>query len=250
MPYYQRGDASIYYEEYGPESGVPLLLIAPGGMNSAIAFWGRMPFNPIDSYQDEFRVIAMDQRNTARSSGPLDLEDPWAMYVDDQVGLMDHLGIQKFLVMGSCIGCSFILKMCEMYPDRVLAGVMEQPIGTDESNAGTFGRSGRIFQEWSETLLKSRSDVTAEQVDTFGKAMWDGDYIFSIPKESIPSIQNQLLVMPGIDLPHPTAVGLELAKLLPNAELLEKWKEPPEIVPQTVEHVRQYLKAHSPAGVA
>ena len=35
MPTFERGDVSIYYEEYG--SGYPLLLFAPGGMRSSSA---------------------------------------------------------------------------------------------------------------------------------------------------------------------------------------------------------------------
>ena len=49
MSTYQRGDVSIYYEDHG--SGFPLFLLAPGGLNSTISFWSRMPFNPLD---DEF----------------------------------------------------------------------------------------------------------------------------------------------------------------------------------------------------
>lgn len=54
-----------------------------------------------------------------------------------------------------------------------------------------------------------------------------------------------MLVLPGNDMAHPTGVGLEVARLLPNAELLEQWKEPAEIVPQTVERVRAFLQTHA-----
>src|SRR4029077_19772345 len=84
MPTYQRGDASIYFEEHG--SGFPLLLLSPGGLNSTIDFWSRMPFNPLEEFQSEYRVIAMDQRNAGRSRGPLPVDDPWGGYADDQLG--------------------------------------------------------------------------------------------------------------------------------------------------------------------
>src|SRR6266567_7208634 len=134
MAKYQRGDVSIYFEEHG--SGFPLLLLSPGALNSTIGFWSRMPFNPLEEFQSEYRVVAMDQRNAGRSSGPLPVDDPWGGYADDQLGLMDHLGIERFLVLGCCIGCSFILKLIERAPARVVAGVMEQPIGSDETNPG------------------------------------------------------------------------------------------------------------------
>ena len=60
MPTIQHGDARLYYEEYG--HGFPLLLFAPGGMRSALSFWARSPWNPIEALAGQFRVIAMDQR--------------------------------------------------------------------------------------------------------------------------------------------------------------------------------------------
>ena len=69
MPVYERDGAEIYYEEYG--SGFPLLLIAPGGMKSAISFWAGTPWNPIEQLQGDYRVVAMDQRNAGQSTAPV-----------------------------------------------------------------------------------------------------------------------------------------------------------------------------------
>src|SRR5213594_2051885 len=60
----------------------------------------------MERYQDDFRCICADLRNAnpGQSSGPLDIDRPWDAYTDDQLGLMDHLGIREFMVMGFCIG--------------------------------------------------------------------------------------------------------------------------------------------------
>jgi pimeloyl-ACP methyl ester carboxylesterase len=81
MPTLERDGATIYYEETG--SGFPILLLAPGGLNSAIPFWYRQPMNPIEEFSNEFRVIAMDQRNAGKSSGPLRTDDAWGMLAAD-----------------------------------------------------------------------------------------------------------------------------------------------------------------------
>ncbi len=249
MPTYERGDVSIYYEEHG--SGFPLLLIAPGGLNSTIDFWGRMPINPVELFPSEYRVIAMDQRNAGHSTGPLPLDDPWAESVDDQLGLMDHLGIDRFLVIGCCIGGSYILKIIEKQPDRVVAGIMMQPIGTDETNPGFF--APRIYEQWGKDLAEKRPDITPEMIETFGQKMWKNehsDFIFSVPKDFISTVETPLLVLPGYDQAHPTGVGVEVAKLLRNSELYENWKEPAEVVPGTIERMRQFLRAHTPVAVS
>ena len=244
MPVYQRGDASIYYEEYG--SGFPLLLIAPGGMNSAIAFWQRMVFNPIEAFKDEFRVIAMDQRNCGQSTGPLDADDPWGSYIDDQLGLLDHLGIDRYMTLGSCIGCSYIVKQAERQPGRMQAGVLMQPIGLVESNREVF--QDRIWKPWGEALVASRPELTTEGMLAFGQRMWGGDFVFSVPKAFLSTIETPLLVLPGYDQAHPTEVGLEVAQLLPHSEVLEDWKASPEVIPHTTEVVRAFLKKHVPAA--
>jgi pimeloyl-ACP methyl ester carboxylesterase len=244
MPVYQRDTVAIYFEEFG--AGFPLLLLSPGGLNSTISFWSRMPFNPIELFQGEFRVIAMDQRNAGRSSGPLPIDDPWAAYADDQLGLMDHLGIDSFLTMGCCIGCSFILKLVERAPHRVVAGVMEQPIGTDETNPGVFGP--RTYVPWGEELATRRPDITMDDVNAFGERMFQRDFVISVPRDFLPTVQTPLLVLPGNDPAHPTGVGLEAGRLLPQAQLLENWKTP-ENLPHTIDTIRTFLRANTPVSV-
>ena len=109
MAFYEKGAVRIHFEEAG--SGFPLLLIPGGGLNSTISFFtGSAPFNPIEEFKAEYRCITSDLRNAngGQSSGPLEIDRPWDAYADDQLGLMDHLGIDKFMVMGFCIGGPFI----------------------------------------------------------------------------------------------------------------------------------------------
>ena len=105
MPFYERGATRIHYEEVG--SGFPLMIIPGGGLNSSLtSLETSVPFNPMKTYKDDFRCIAADLRNASggQSTGPLDIGRPWDAYSEDQLGLMDHLGIEKFGVIGFCIG--------------------------------------------------------------------------------------------------------------------------------------------------
>ena len=61
MPFYERGPVRIHYEETG--SGFPLLIIPGGGLNSTIEGLKTHPFNPLEEFSGEYRVIAADLRN-------------------------------------------------------------------------------------------------------------------------------------------------------------------------------------------
>src|SRR2546423_12583567 len=96
--FYERGPVRIYYEEDG--SGFPLLLLPGGGLNSTIAgLRGGNPFPAMDQFKGEYRCITADLRNapSGQSTGPVEVDRPWESYADDHLGLMDHLGIDKFM---------------------------------------------------------------------------------------------------------------------------------------------------------
>jgi pimeloyl-ACP methyl ester carboxylesterase len=132
-PFSERGDVRIHYEEVG--SGFPLLVIPGGVLNSTV---GGLATHPFDEFKDEYRVIAADLRNAkgGQSTGPLEVDRPWDDFTDDHIGLMDHLGIRQFMVLGFYIGGPFIWNLLKRAGDRVVAAVPAQPSG--------FGRRCRI----------------------------------------------------------------------------------------------------------
>src|SRR3989454_10935385 len=141
MPAFERGDISIYYEEHGNKSGFPLMLLPPGGMDATVDRWKRMAFAPIERF-GEYRVIVLDQRNAGRSRGPLDLDDPWGGYANDQLGLAAYLGFDRFHLVGQCIGSSYSLALAQRVPERIASAVLVQPIGF-----GDFHRAPRPRQQ-------------------------------------------------------------------------------------------------------
>ena len=129
MPFYQKGDVRIRYEETG--SGFPLLVTPGGGLNSRVSNWPTAVFNAMEVFRNDFRCITMDQRNAngGESTGPVPVDNPWDAFTDDQLGLMDHLGIREFFYMGYCIGGCFAGKLLQRAPDRVIAAVFCQSVG-------------------------------------------------------------------------------------------------------------------------
>ena len=252
MPFYEKGEVRIHYEEAG--NGFPLLLIAGGGLNSSISQWTTSgPFDAVSAFKDDYRCITMDLRNanTGRSSGPVVTEDAWDAYVDDMLGLMEHLGHHEFLVLGCCIGGPFILKLMEKAPDRVVAGVLCQPSGFRPEMPDVFWNNNTTG--WGPDLIARRPDVTTELVEAHLHSLYRErpDFVFSVTRDFVRSCEIPMLVLPD-DVPaHPFQVSMDIFKLAPNAEVsMYPWKEPKERIPAAIERIRTFLKAHEPVAAA
>jgi pimeloyl-ACP methyl ester carboxylesterase len=248
--FYERGPVRIHYEATG--SGFPLLLIPGGGLNSSIAGLKRGdPFNPIDEFKNEYRCITADLRNAngGQSSGPLEIDRPWDAYTDDHIGLMDHLRMDKFMVMGFCIGGPFIWNLLERAPDRVVAAVLAQPSGSRPEMRDLFYENN--MKGWGPDLVKRRPDLTMEMVDRFLTRMYrtNADFVFTVTRDFVRTCQTPVLILPD-DIPsHPYAVAMEAAMLAPKAEVsIFPWKEPKERIPLAVRQIRSFLRAHRPAS--
>ena len=250
MPFYTNDDVRIYYEEVG--SGFPLLVTPGGGLNSVISGWPNQVFNAMEVFKNDFRCITMDQRNAGgQSSGPVQVEDPWGAFADDQLGLMDHLGIDQFFFMGYCIGGPFALKLIERAPERVLAAVFCQPVGHASKTPDAMYDSGRDI--WAPGLMEQRSDVTMETVEQYLHNLYriQPDFMYSVSRDFARSCQTPMLVMPDDTPAHSYEAAVALAELAPKAEATPyPWKESEDLFAQTINQVREFLQAHQPAPVA
>jgi pimeloyl-ACP methyl ester carboxylesterase len=251
MSVFEKGAVRIHFEEAG--SGFPLLLIAGGGLNSSISgiTGSYPPFNAIEEFKTEYRCIAADLRNAnaGQSSGPLEIDRPWDSHTDDHLGLMDHLGIDKFMVLGFCIGGPFIWNLLKRAPDRIVAAVLAQPSGSRPEIRDHFYDNN--MKGWGPELVKRRPDITMEMVDKFLTGMYrtNPDFVFTVTRDFVRKCQTPVLILPD-DIPsHPYAVAMETAMLAPKAEVsMFPWKEPNERIPLAVRQIRSFLRAHRPAS--
>lgn len=247
MSFYEKGAVRIRYEESG--SGFPLLVIAGGGLNSTIAGLSasNSPFNPMEVLKDEYHCIAADLRNanTGQSVGPLEADRPWDAYTDDHLGLMDHLGIDKFMVLGFCIGGPFIWNLLKRAPNRIVAGVLAQPSGSRPEARDLFYDNN--MKGWGPQLVEKRPEITMEMVDRFLTSMYrtNPDFVFTVTRDFVRACKTPVLILPDNIPPHPYEVAVESAMLAPNAEMsMFPWKEPKERIPLAVRQIRSFLRAH------
>jgi len=247
MPVFKRGSVAINYEVHG--SGYPLLLLAPGGMRSVAVMWTQRPgrprppwINPMEELSDRFQVIGMDQRNAGSSVAPITSDDGWHVYVEDQLALMNHVGAERFHVMGGCIGSSYALGLCQAAPERVTAAVLQNPIGLTADNRPQFYA---MFDEWADETRRTHSEFNDGVAAAFRERMFSGEFVFAVDRDFVRSCQVPLIVMPGGDDFHPRAVAEEIVALAPDAELLTPWGGDQHRANDLLRLV-DFLSAHTP----
>lgn len=238
MPFLQRPcGASIHYAIKG--QGCPVLLLAPGGMRSAIANWAAQPYDPWSALPtDRFQLIAMDQRTamdqrSGFSRSTVRAGDGWHTFQEDHLALLDHLGVKRCHLLGSCIGPSFALQLLRDAPARFGAAVLMQPIGlsahTTEPGRAWTGLNTDATEHWfggwaSEMRRDGLADGAA--LAALHAAMFTGrDFVFSTSRSELQAIRSPLLVLMGRDVFHPSETSREVAQLAPNAELIEEWRD-------------------------
>lgn len=248
MPIFESGEVRIRYEESG--DGFPLLIIPGGGLNAGLSFFETAaPFDVMGSFRDQYRCITLDLRYAVggESYGPLEVDRPWDVHTDDQLALMDFLGIDRFMVMGFCIGGPFIWNLLRRASDRVLAAVLAQPSGFRPELPDLFYDNN--VNGWGRDLCAVRPDITPEMIDAFVSRMYraTADFVFTVDREFVRNCTTPILVLPD-DVPaHPYEVAMESALLAPNAQVsLYPWKEPKNRIPLAVRHIRTFLQANQP----
>ena len=188
MPMLKRPDGEIYYEEFG--KGFPILLFAPGGLRSRLEMWHHPKDGPRRSWCDwtevlaeaGYHVVAMDQRNAGQSRCAIEADHGWHTYAADHMALMDHVGAERFHVLGGCIGGSFCIKAVETAPGRVVSAVLQNPIGLHPAFPSYFPDS---HIEWSKEKRAERPDLDEAKIAAFGRNMWDHPFVFCSSRDFV-----------------------------------------------------------------
>ena len=246
--FYEKGDVRIRYAEIG--SGFPLLATPGGGLNSRIGSWPTAVINVMDEFKNDFRVITMDQRNATNgdSTGPVPVDNPWDAFADDQLGVMDRLGIRQFFFFGNCIGGPFGMKLMERAPTRVVAAILSQPVGHRPDQPDYMYNSGKHV--WANEFRQRRPDVPMATIEAYLHSLYRvrPDFVYSVSRDFAKSCPTPILVLPDDTTAHPLQVSIDIASLAPNAEItVFPWKEPPELKARTINRARTFLKQHQRA---
>ncbi len=247
MPMLTLPAATIHYEIEG--AGFPVLMFAPGFLSSRMERWWTNPAkpgvpqpwaDPIPVLKPHFRLILLDVRNAGQSRGQIGPDDDWDTYTQDHLALLDHLGVERCHIMGACIGVSFALSVAMARPSAVTSLVLQNPIGladNREAIAEDFGDWVKRVSQWPHVDTALLPDLE--------KRMFGGEFLFSVSREDVASLDIPMLLMPGNDTMHPAETSADIARYARRIEVLEDWKGP-DHRDAAMERVRDFLLEQTP----
>lgn len=117
---FRGGDgARIHYVIRG--AGPPVLLVHGFSVSAGIN-WAAPGI--LDSLAVRYTVIAPDLRGHGSSDKPREPSAYGMRFVEDLVGLLDHLGVERAHVVGYSMGGAITLRLLASHPDRVASAVI------------------------------------------------------------------------------------------------------------------------------
>jgi pimeloyl-ACP methyl ester carboxylesterase len=209
----------MYYETYGPERGIPLLLLHGGGSTIDVT-WGRiLPFLARDR-----RVIAVEEQAHGRTSdrdAPLRFETS----ADDVAGLLKQLKIEQADVFGFSNGASVGLQVAIRHPQAVRKLVFASSVTK---------KQGAQPQLWELIKTADISNMPQPLQDAFLKVnpdpaklktMHDKDaermrHFADVPDADLRALRAPTLILIGDhDIVKPEH-AVELTHLIPGSRLM------------------------------
>ncbi len=151
------GDGNrVYWEACGNPRGKAAVVLH-GGPGSGCTPWHRRLFDP-----SAYRVVLFDQRNCGRSTPHASAPDTdlasnnTANLVADIERIREHLGIERWLVMGGSWGSTLALAYAEAHPSRVTEIIL-------------FGVTTGRRKEFDWMLSRRHIDAVPRTVGTAGR---------------------------------------------------------------------------------
>ena len=256
MPSVDIDGIATNYEVHG--SGPPLLLMAPGGFDSTIEKWSTswpwQRFLPLNAFARSYTCIAYDRREAGQSGGRVE-RLTWSGFADQAKGLLDHLGIEKAFLMGSCLGCSPVIAFAARYPQAALGLVLAQPSGGYKRRlAGhlQFGEHSRFVREngleavvdlarakgsfsqapsagpwasvihhdtaFAENFVKQDIDRYLALVSVSLHSLFDRDTIPGAEPEELMALKLPAIILPGHTDNHGTSCARYLEECIPDSQ--------------------------------
>jgi pimeloyl-ACP methyl ester carboxylesterase len=170
--YYQSQDGlRLYARDYVHPSPRATVLCMHGLTRNSADFEGIA-----DHLARDYRLIVVEQRGRGHSQWDDHHENYQpAVYVRDMFTLLDHLGLEQVVLLGTSLGGLMSMIMTAMQPGRIRA-VRLNDIGPVVNPAGLerikeyVGKSGPV-SSWDEAVAQQKA-INAREFPTFTEQQW------------------------------------------------------------------------------
>ncbi|WP_462320243.1 alpha/beta fold hydrolase [Halochromatium sp.] len=144
----QRDDVRLYFELHGPPAldGQPPPLVLVAGLASDCQSWAPV----LPALAAERQVLIFDNRGCGRSQ-PQDTPNSIGLMADDCLALADHLGLERFDLLGHSMGGFIALEIARRAPKRLIRLVLSN------SGAKQSARNQHLFDDWADELDAGQS---------------------------------------------------------------------------------------------
>jgi len=166
-----RDGLRLHYRDYRGSSDKPPLLCLPGLTRNARDF-----ADFAERYSPRFRVIALDFRGRATSDyDPVPARYNPLTYAGDVIELLDHLGIDQAIFVGTSLGGLVTMVVAATAPQRIAAAIIND-VGPDVDPAGinrilTYVGKDVRFSSWDEAADTIAANY-GSKFDRFTHADW------------------------------------------------------------------------------
>ncbi len=112
-------------------TGPVLLMMAPRAFDSSLESWKRGKWHEmqaIESLSEHFTIVAYDRRESGESGGRLEVLD-WRLFARQAKLLLEHLNIERSLLLGVCMGVSVANQFAAVYPEACAGLILVHPVG-------------------------------------------------------------------------------------------------------------------------
>jgi len=245
------------YEVRG--SGAPLLMFSPGGFDATLEKWTTLGvyarIKVLEHLSRNYMCVVFDRREAGQSGGRVE-RVTWAHYVEQGLGLLKHLGIDRAHVMGGCMGCSPAVAFGVAHPEATRSLLLWWPVGGPKyrinshlrfaehlayvrqhglehvvslarSSTKSFGedpRGGpwvsvlRRDKAFADQYLRQDVDSYAQLVASMARTLIDRDTAPGAEPEDMLRLDIPALIVPGGDATHAPSAARYLQECLPKSQ--------------------------------
>jgi pimeloyl-ACP methyl ester carboxylesterase len=234
-------------------------MLSQGGFNATLDGWETHGLyrrtRMLARLRERFTCITFDKRESGRSGGRVE-RVRWTDYVNQAVGLLDHLGYDRVHVMGACVGCSIATLLATTHRDRVAGMVLYSPAGgpkyrrkqhqrftahlayvAEHGLAGVAALAGATEAGFSDdgrvgpwvSVLRSDREFAARYIEFdvgryeavvsgMSRLLFDRDTVPGAEPEDLMALDVPTLIVPGEDSSHAPSAARYLQECLPAAQ--------------------------------